>query len=146
MSKIITKFIADLAVTTAKLADDAVADKALATVGGVDLKTVGQTTLYTVPSGKTLVIVEVIARLTAASGVTVAPVIRIGKAAAYNEWLGLTTLTGLDVAEEFIKLAESASALVYKTFAAGEVVKVDVQTGATATTMTATFYVFGYLV
>lgn len=118
----------------------------LASITGVDLKTTGQTTLYTVPAGKTLVLTDVIALATTASTITIAPIVRIGKASSYNEWLPLTTLTGLDTTNKFTSLGMSAALLMHQTFAAGEVVKIDVQTGSTATTLTVTLHLLGFLV
>lgn len=117
----------------------------LAKITGVDLKTTGQTTLYTVPTGKTLVLTNVIAIITTASVFATPAIIRIGKAAAYAEWLPLTTLTGLDTANKIIQLATATTLAIEQTFAAGEVIKIDVQTGAAATTLTASFHVLGYL-
>jgi len=118
----------------------------LASVSGIDLKTAAQTTLYTVPTGKTCLITEVVLFATAATAVTSAPIIRIGKTAGFNEWLGLTTLTGLDTTNEFLSLSKSANLLIHQSFAAAEVIKIDVGTVATATTLTVKAFVFGFLV
>lgn len=118
----------------------------LSTITSVNLKNTGQTTLYTVPAGKTLILTDIIALATTASVVAVVPIIRIGKSASYNEWLPLTTLTGFDTTNKFTSLSVSAALLMHQTFAATEVVKVDVQTGATATTLTASFYCLGFLI
>lgn len=116
----------------------------LASVSGINLKTTGQTTLYTCPNGKTCVITDVLLLVTGANTIAVPPILRIGKASSYNEWLPLTTLTGLDTTNKFTSLAVSAALLMHQTFAGNDVVKVDVQTGATATTLTVTAYVFGF--
>lgn len=114
-------------------------------VTGIDLKTTGQTTLFTVPSGLTLVITDVMMMITTVSVFATAAIIRIGKASAYNEWLPLTTLTGLNTVNQVVSLNSSAALAIRQTFAAGEVVKLDVQTGAGATTLTASAHVLGYL-
>lgn len=118
----------------------------LATITSINLKNTGQTTLYTVPTGKTLFLTEIVMSATAASTITIPPIIRVGKASSYNEWLPLTTLTGLDTTNKFTQLTVSSTLLMHQTFAAAEVVKLDVQTGSTATTLTATAYLFGFLV
>lgn len=118
----------------------------LATVLGINLKNTGQTTLYTVPSGKTLIITDILLIPTTANTITIPPIIRIGKASNYNEWAPLVTLTGLNAANQLFSLATAATGLIRQTFAAGEVVKLDVQTGATATSLTITTYLFGFLI
>lgn len=118
----------------------------LATVAAIDLKVTGQTTLFTVPAGKTLIITDVIVRATSADTVAVAPIVRVGKTASFNEWAPLATLTNLTAAGSFYSLAPFAIALIRQTFAAAEVVKIDVQTGATAVALVATVHVIGYLV
>lgn len=118
----------------------------LGSASGIDLKSTGQTTLYTVPAGKTLLITNVILLITSANTVAVVPVVRIGKASAYNEWAALTTVTGLDTAGKFLSLNNATTLMMHQSFAAGEVVKLDVQTGATATTLTGTAYLYGTLI
>ena len=118
----------------------------LISVTGVDLKNTGQTTLYTVPSGKALIITDIIPVITAIDTVAVFPIIRIGKASSYNEWLSLTTIPSVTAAGQAFSLNTSGALAIRSIFTAGEVVSVDVQTAATATTLTATFHVFGYLI
>lgn len=117
----------------------------LGTVTGIDLKTPGQTTLYTAPAGKSLIITDIFLVPTAASAIVAAPIIRIGKTALFTEWLPLTTLTGLNGASQLISLRNTATLLIQNIFAAADVVKLDVQTGATATTLTVTAYIYGFL-
>lgn len=116
----------------------------LSLIQGIDLKSVGQTTLFTVPNGKKCLIEDVILEVTAASTVTVAAVARIGKASLYTEWITGTTLTGLDAVGEVINLARSANLLVHQTFNANDVIKFDVTVPATATSLTITAHIFGY--
>lgn len=117
----------------------------LGTVTGIDLKTTGQTTLYTVPAGKSCIVTDIILVVTAANTVLASTTVRVGKASSYNEWLPLTTLTGLNAANQFISLENSANLLIQNIFAAADVIKLDVQTGATATSLTVTAYPFGFL-
>lgn len=118
----------------------------LASVSGVDLKTVASTNLYTVPTGKSLVVTEVIIRITVSSGFAVAATVSVGKTAAFTEWLVATAMTGLSALGSFRKLSDSVAALVHGMFTAGEVLALNVTVGATATTLTATVDVYGYLV
>ncbi len=118
----------------------------LGKVTNVDLKATGQTTLYTVPAGKNAIITEIVVVLSNGNTITVPPIARIGLASAYTEWMPATTFTGLAATNQSFNLSSSAALLVHTLFTTGQVVKVDVTTGATATTMTASFYVFGFLI
>ena len=118
----------------------------LAAVSNVDLKSTGQTTLFTVPDSNYLFITDVIIAVTDASLITITPTIGVGKAANYTEWQGAAQLVGLDAIGEFVSLANSANLAIRQSFSSGEVVKLEVRTGATATTMRATIYLFGYIV
>ncbi len=117
----------------------------LSTTTGIDLKTTGQTTLYTVPGGKTLVITDVIIYLTNGNTITVAAIVRVGKTAAFNQYIDNTTLTGLSATGNYLSLGSATTLEVHSVFDAADVVKLDVTTGATATTDTVTVYVFGFL-
>ncbi len=118
----------------------------LATVASINLKNTGATTLYTVPTGKTLIINDIIVVLTASDTIAVAPTVRIGKSAAYTEWAPATALTNLAGVKSYISLNTLAIGLIRQTFVATEAVAIDVTVGATATTMTATAYLIGNLV
>ena len=118
----------------------------LATITSINLKNIGATTLLLVPAGKTLIIYDVLLFTTAADTVTVAPIVSVGKAASYNEWLALSTMTGLTSIAKTISLNSTALGLIQSSFAAGETVAFNVGTGATATTLTVTAYLIGILV
>lgn len=119
-------------------------DRRLALVPGINLASTGQTTLFTVPSGKKCVITDVRPEVATSNAVISVASIRVGKASNYNEWLPITALTGLDAVGETVGLDSSASLLVHQTFNSGDVIKVDVTTAAVATALTANFHVFGY--
>lgn len=118
----------------------------LATVANVDLKSTGQTSLFVVPDSNYLFITDIIVALTDATLVTITPTIGVGKSAAYTEWQSGVQLVGLDTVGEWVSLADSSNLPIRQSFSSGEEVKFDVRTGATATTMRATIYVFGYIV
>lgn len=117
----------------------------LSTTASIDLKTVAATALYTVPTGKTLTIIDVIPTVTAADTVLAAATASIGKSASYNEYMAATAITGLTVVGMYISAASLATALVRKTFAAGEVVAWNTTIGATATALTVSVDLIGYL-
>lgn len=112
-----------------------------------------QTTLYTVPPGKTCIITKVIV-VVGADAVDVE--ITIGVTASWDNWLGDNGIGGgpidldqLDAAGEYCMFAPImsddpvAGISVLTRYTAGEVIKVDVaNTGGGATN---TFYVFGIL-
>jgi hypothetical protein len=117
----------------------------IAIVTSIDLKATGQTTLFTVPTGKTLHILDVLIEITAVSVFATAAVVQVGKTAAFNQWAALKTLTGLNA----VGLEQSLAAITTgprATFAADDVVSLDVQTGAGATTLTAKAHLIGYLI
>ena len=120
-----------------------------ASVLGVDMTATGQTTLYTVPngpalSGKKFYITNVLVKVASANTVTVAPTISVGKTAAWTEYIGATAMTGLDAVGEYKMLGDQLyGAPVSQRFDLGDIIKVDVSVGATATALTYDFYLFG---
>jgi hypothetical protein len=116
----------------------------ISTVYDVDMKSTGQTTLLTVPDAAYLIITEVLVIVTDEDTITVAPAVSVGISASYDEWIGSTTLTGLNATGEYASLSYSATIPVRKMFSPSDVVKIDVRTGATATTFRASIQVFGY--
>ncbi len=118
----------------------------LATPVSVDLKTTGATSLYTVPSGKSLILISAILRMTNADTATVPAVIGIGKTSAYNEFRDTETLIDFDTTGDIVNISSSPSNNVTSVFAAGDIVAINVITGATATTATASATLIGYLI
>lgn len=118
----------------------------LGTVTGISLTATGATSLYTVPTGKTLYATEIILRITATSGFVSGATISVGKSASYNEWLAATAMGTLSATNQFRMLSHSAAGLIYQSFAAGEILAVNVTIAATATTLTAAADVYGYLI
>lgn len=117
----------------------------LATVTGINLLNTGATTLYTVPAGVTLVVTEVVLRITAVTTFISGATISVGKTSSYNEWLAATAMGALSATNQFRLLSHSAAGLLYQSFAAGESVALNVTIGATSTVLTAAADVFGYL-
>lgn len=115
----------------------------LKTVTGIDGKTVATTNLYTVPTGGAVILGAVV-RMTGGSGVTVAPTLGIGVAAGEDDIFASTTLTGLTSSTKFWRF-DAGSGLLNKR-AAGDVIKLGIDTGATATTQTLTVDLIGYVV
>jgi len=118
----------------------------VATITGIDAKTVAVTSLYTVPAGKTFIPVFVVIRVTAftvgAKGVQAVASFG-GNSATYDDFLNTITYTVAAV-DTFIRDGVEDSALVTQT--AGDVFSISVETGSDATTETWAVDVFGYLV
>jgi len=115
----------------------------LVTITGIDAKTTGTTTLYTVPTGKTAVITKAVVRCTAATAITVAPTLGIGVAAGEADIFASVVLTGLTTTATVWTFG--ASGLAVPVAAAG-VIKVGIDTAATGTSQTIAIDLFGYLV
>ena len=87
----------------------------------------GQTTLYTVPTGKTFIPIMAIIRAGADAGDSV---VTFGRVGALTDWLGNRTLSNLDAAGDQIKVEviNNATPLKSKTYAAAQVFQIDVTT------------------
>ncbi len=115
----------------------------LVTVTGVDMKTGGLTTLYTVPSGKTAYIFAVCVREPSAS-MAVGTDYDFGTGATANTWrqaIDLSSMTTLATDYMFITGADVTK---YTDCATASVFGIYVNTGTSAI-CTATIDVFGFL-
>jgi hypothetical protein len=115
----------------------------LSTTTGIDAKVVATTNLYTVPAGKTCVVCSTIVRVTAANNITVVPTLGVGIAAGEDDILSSAATTGLNTLGEMWRADVEGVAV---TGAAGEIIKLGIDVGATATTMTIAVDLTGYLV
>lgn len=108
-------------------------------VTDVDFSGTGQTTLYTVPVGKTLVITKVII---VAGGDAAETDITIGVTASWDNWAGANGIAGADIALDNMDAAKDmleispatfvatpAANNVLQRYVAGEVIKIDVVAG-----------------
>ena len=119
----------------------------LATVTGVDMKTVASTTLYTVPAGKSFIPDHVVIRNYNAS--LSGGVCTFGQSGAKTDFLGSQTLTNLSTTTTgAAKLSQIPNATPVQkiAYAAGLNFVIDVTTGITAGSGTATIEVWGYLI
>lgn len=114
----------------------------LSTTTGIDGKTVATTNLYTVPSGKTCIITAATIRVTTASSITVVPTLGIGVASGESDIFASTGLTNLNATGKIWRFVGQAT---YVAGQAADVIKLGIDTGATATTMTIAIDLFGYL-
>lgn len=117
--------------------------RVLSTVTGINAKTTGATTLYTVPTSRTAVITGAIVRCTAASSITVAPTLGIGVAAGEDDIFASTALTGLTANTK--EWHFSLTGLASKN-AAASVISLGIDTAATGTSQTLAVDLLGYLI
>jgi len=113
---------------------------------GIDAKTVATTVLYTVPTGKSLIVDHVVIRVTGfdagAKGVQAVASFG-GNAATYDDYLNTVTYT-VAAADVFIRDSVDDSALPI--YAAASSFRISIETGSDATTETWAVDVFGYLI
>jgi hypothetical protein len=114
----------------------------LSTTTGIDAKAVATTNLYTVPAGKSAIITNAVIRVTVADTITVVPTLGIGIAAGEDDIIASTSLIALNATTKFWKFDVEGIAVVG---AAAAVIKLGIDVGATATTMTITVDLIGYL-
>lgn len=118
----------------------------LATSAKIDAKSVAKTTLYTVPTGKSLVVDHVnirVADYTAGGKDTQAKASFGGNDANYDDYLKGVTYTVAAVSKV---LSDSTMDAFVPVYAAGSNFKISIETGSNATTENWIVDVFGYLV
>lgn len=115
----------------------------LATVAAIDGKTVAVTTLYTVPAGATAVITRAVIRPTTATAVTGVPTLGIGVAAGEADIFASTALTGLS---DTAHVWEFAASGLCRHNAAGDVIKLGIDTAAVGTALALSVDLIGYLI
>lgn len=114
----------------------------LSTTTGIDGKTIATIDLYTVPAGKSAIITKGIIRPTTVTNLTVVPVMGAGRNATQDDIFSSQTLTGID-ANSFWIFNPSGKVVIAT---AGEIIKLGIDTGATATTLTLSSYLCGFLI
>lgn len=108
-----------------------------------DLSSTGQTTLYTVPTGKTLILTEAWLRVAGDVGASLA--CSIGQNGAVTDFVGTTNGDNLDASGDVIlmKPVPSATPATNKEYAAATVIEFDVSVGGNA--VAGTLHLFGFL-
>lgn len=109
----------------------------------VNGKVVGNTPLFTVPTGKVAVITGYVVRVSAATSITLGPVLGIGNIAGTSNIAAALTLTVLTTLTSCFGGVISGATL---TTAAGGIVYCNVATAALGTSQTLTIDLIGYLV
>lgn len=110
---------------------------------GINAKSTGQTTLYTVPTGKTCIITQAIVRCTAATSITNGPTASIGfTSTAYTDIYSaenMAGLTGTTTIFGYVTVGVSALAVT------GTVIKCNISSAASGTSQTVAVDLIGYL-
>lgn len=117
----------------------------LATVTGIDAKSVAITELFQVPAGKSMIVSRVVIRVTAftAGSKSVQAVASFGcNSATYDDFLNSVTYTTAAISKAIQDEVLDAEIPVY---AAGASFRVSIETGSNATTETWAVDLFGYL-
>ena len=84
------------------------ADGLLSVTAVADLSAADETTLYTVPTGKTLILTKALLRTSADVGANL--VVTIGQDGAETDFIGSTTCSNLDASGDVVLLAPVPSA------------------------------------
>ena len=115
----------------------------VATVAGVDMKTAGETTLYSVPAGKKFIPFAVVVRDNSAS-LAGGTDYDFGAASGASTWLQTVDLSGMTTTTD-LRWLLSATNTSYTPIPANTNFVIKVSTGSTLAA-TATIDIFGYLV
>jgi hypothetical protein len=122
-----------------------VADSLLISVAGVDMKTAGTTSMYTVPVGKSCVITAIIVRNPSAS-LAGGSSYSFGSGANFNTFAAGISLADMTTLVSDIKMiVQGTNNAKYIISAAGAIIGMKVTTGSTLAA-TATIEILGYLV
>jgi hypothetical protein len=113
----------------------------ISTTSSIDGTIGADTILFTVPVGKTFACLYAVIRLSAVSGLTIVPVVRVKVGS--STILPSTTLTGLDSTSKAFTINTSGA---YSLVGGTSTVVLEVSTPATATTLTLQVDLFGYFV
>jgi len=113
----------------------------LVTISGIDGTTPATHTLYTVPVGNSMVVVGVTVRVTAANTSSVSAQGSFGSNGTdLNNWSGIGTF-----GPYLINTGIYTTSTGFAIYSAGDIFKLKITTGGTATTQTLAVDVFGYL-
>lgn len=114
----------------------------ISTTTGINAKSTGTTTLYTVPAGKTFIPMSAMVRCTAASAITVGPTLGIGVAAGEDDIYASTAINALTTTAKIFSFSTIGMSV---SVAAAGVVKVGIDTASTGTSQTIAIDLMGYL-
>lgn len=113
----------------------------LSVVTGINAKSTGSTTLYTVPAGKTAVITQAIIRCTAASSITNGPTVNIQTVSTGDIYAGVAINALTTAGQDFGFVTNGMSV----TAAAAGTITLNVTGASTGTSQTISITLIGYL-
>lgn len=118
-------------------------DTLLSVTAIADLSSATETTIYTVPVGKTCILTKALLRV--AGDVGASCDVTIGQNGAETDFVGTTALDNADAAGDVVLIAPvpSATPATLKEYAAGVVIKFDVAVAGNA--VAGTLYLYGTL-
>lgn len=119
------------------------AENLLSTTTGINAKTTGTTVLYTVPFTKSARVSQAVVRVTTADTITGVPTLGVGIAAGEDDIFFPAALTGLNATTKIFVFTAIGTLAVGQP---NDVIKLGIDTGATATTMTIAIDLIGYLI
>ncbi len=117
-------------------------DAVLSNTTAIDGKVVAATNLYTVPAGKTAVILGAVIRITTATGLTGTMIAGIGIAAGEDDVFPSTSLIGFNAVDESYVFPGMGARTVAT---AGQIIKLGIDTAFGGTTATLEVQLLGYL-
>jgi hypothetical protein len=122
-----------------------------ATITGINLKSTGATTVWTVPSiGGSAAFWPTCMLLycTASTSVTVVPTVRAGVSTSLTSLAAARSLTGFNSVGQYVDLMEGTGTTpaVKSGCPQGSIIQISVTVGATATTMDGGVSLFGYFI
>lgn len=115
----------------------------LSKVTGIDAKTVATTNLYTVPIGHAVIVTMAMVTTEDANTVTQRPVMGIGIAAGEDDIYSSRALTGFTASDSIYIFQNVAK---YVQAESGDVIKLGIDNGSSATTHTITVELYGYFI
>lgn len=110
----------------------------------INLKSTGSTTLYTVPTGKTFIVTDVILRPTSASAANGDAEAQVENTASSGDIVASTILSGMTSLDDEFRLSPAAGGTA-RINDATETVKLNVTSAETGTTLTVSADLIGYL-
>lgn len=113
----------------------------LSTTTGINTKTTGTTTLYTIPTGKTAIITGAIVRCSAATAITVGATAGIGVATNEDDMFASTAMTNLTTTAKVYSFTLVGISVLGN---AGDAIKLGIDVAATGTSQTIVVDLFGY--
>lgn len=127
----------------AELHNPLVTPSILSITTGINLKTTGATTLYTVPAGRKALVMRTFVVCTAATLYTVGATVDVGSnSASWNDISSANILTAT-TADTFDELIDTTPVTLAP---ASGTIKINITSGATATTATGTVVLIGILI